>query len=46
MTARAAPDISVQPDPTMRDGVVRVGFAHFTTPDEVDRLLAELTRLE
>jgi cysteine desulfurase family protein (TIGR01976 family) len=27
-------------------GAVRVGFVHYNTPDEVDRLLAELARLE
>ena len=27
-------------------GAVRVGFVHYNTPDEVDRLLVELTRLE
>jgi cysteine desulfurase family protein (TIGR01976 family) len=27
-------------------GAVRVGFVHYHTPDEVDRLLAELARLE
>ena len=27
------------------DGAVRVGFVHYNTADEVDRLLAELARL-
>ena len=27
-------------------GAVRVGFVHYNTADEVDRLLAELARLE
>ncbi len=27
------------------DGAVRVGFVHYNTPDEVDRVLAELDRL-
>jgi len=27
-------------------GAVRVGFVHYNTPDEVDRLLAELARME
>jgi cysteine desulfurase family protein (TIGR01976 family) len=29
----------------LREGAVRVGFVHYNTPDEVDRLLAELERL-
>jgi selenocysteine lyase/cysteine desulfurase len=27
------------------DGAVRVGFVHYNTADEVDRLLAELRKL-
>jgi cysteine desulfurase family protein (TIGR01976 family) len=27
------------------DGLVRIGFVHYNTPDEVDRVLEELTRL-
>ena len=27
-------------------GAVRVGFVHYNTPDEIDRLLAELARME
>jgi cysteine desulfurase family protein (TIGR01976 family) len=29
----------------LRDGAVRIGFVHYHTEDEVDRVLAELTRL-
>jgi selenocysteine lyase/cysteine desulfurase len=30
----------------LEDGAVRVGFVHYNTMDEVDRLLQELSRLE
>jgi selenocysteine lyase/cysteine desulfurase len=30
----------------LEDGAVRVGFVHYNTLDEVDRLLDELARLE
>jgi selenocysteine lyase/cysteine desulfurase len=30
----------------LEDGAVRVGIVHYNTEDEVDRLLAELLRLE
>ncbi len=29
----------------LRDGAVRIGFVHYHTEDEVDRVLAELARL-
>jgi selenocysteine lyase/cysteine desulfurase len=30
----------------LEDGAVRVGFVHYNTLDEVDRLLDELARFE